>query len=254
MCPATPCGRHCRHSPGKASSSSNRDAGHAWQSSRSPARRAVRGARGTRGTRRQPRRDVLGTDVEVAAMRVVVDDGREAAERGNLAALPALNTRFHTLLADHRPQRDAGRDDRAPAPPHRVDLLAAHRTARAALVERAQPDRRCHRQRRRQRRGTCPRAPTSRWRGRRTSISAKPRADCQKPLTAPPSTRTTAPVMNDARALQRNVTTSASSSAWPNRARGMPATCSSRTSSTDLPSWLAAASRSGSGRACRTDP
>jgi DNA-binding GntR family transcriptional regulator len=29
----------------------------------------------------------------------VVDDGREAAERGNLAALPALNTRFHTLLA-----------------------------------------------------------------------------------------------------------------------------------------------------------
>lgn len=39
------------------------------------------------------------TDVEVAAMRAVVDDGREAAERGNLAALPALNTRFHTLLA-----------------------------------------------------------------------------------------------------------------------------------------------------------
>ena len=39
------------------------------------------------------------TDVEVAAMRAVVDDGREAAERGNLAALPALNTRFHPLLA-----------------------------------------------------------------------------------------------------------------------------------------------------------
>ncbi len=39
------------------------------------------------------------TDVEVAAMRAVVDDGRDAAERGNLAALPALNTRFHTLLA-----------------------------------------------------------------------------------------------------------------------------------------------------------
>jgi DNA-binding GntR family transcriptional regulator len=39
------------------------------------------------------------TEVEVAAMRTVVDEGRDTAERGNLAALPALNTRFHTLLA-----------------------------------------------------------------------------------------------------------------------------------------------------------
>jgi DNA-binding GntR family transcriptional regulator len=39
------------------------------------------------------------TDAEVAAMRAVVDEGRHAAERGNLTALPALNTRFHTLLA-----------------------------------------------------------------------------------------------------------------------------------------------------------
>lgn len=39
------------------------------------------------------------TDAEVAAMRAVVDEGCDAAERGNLTALPALNTRFHTLLA-----------------------------------------------------------------------------------------------------------------------------------------------------------
>ena len=39
------------------------------------------------------------TDAEVAAMRVVVEEGRDTAARGNLAALPALNTRFHTLLA-----------------------------------------------------------------------------------------------------------------------------------------------------------
>jgi DNA-binding GntR family transcriptional regulator len=39
------------------------------------------------------------TDGEVAAMRAVVAEGRDTAERGNLAALPGLNTRFHTLLA-----------------------------------------------------------------------------------------------------------------------------------------------------------
>ena len=39
------------------------------------------------------------TDADVAAMRAVVEEGCEAAERGNLTALPALNTRFHTLLA-----------------------------------------------------------------------------------------------------------------------------------------------------------
>ena len=39
------------------------------------------------------------TTAEVAAMRAVVEEGFEAAERGNLATLPALNTRFHTLLA-----------------------------------------------------------------------------------------------------------------------------------------------------------
>jgi DNA-binding GntR family transcriptional regulator len=39
------------------------------------------------------------TDADVAAMRAVVKDGCDAAERGNLIALPALNTRFHTLLA-----------------------------------------------------------------------------------------------------------------------------------------------------------
>lgn len=40
------------------------------------------------------------TDAEVAAMRAVVAEGRETAARGGLAALPSLNTRFHTLLAD----------------------------------------------------------------------------------------------------------------------------------------------------------
>ena len=39
------------------------------------------------------------TDADVAAMRAVVEEGCEAAERGTLTALPALNTRFHTLLA-----------------------------------------------------------------------------------------------------------------------------------------------------------
>jgi DNA-binding GntR family transcriptional regulator len=39
------------------------------------------------------------TEAEVAAMRAVVEQGCDAAEAGNLAALPALNTRFHTLLA-----------------------------------------------------------------------------------------------------------------------------------------------------------
>jgi DNA-binding GntR family transcriptional regulator len=39
------------------------------------------------------------TDAEVAAMRAVVEEGCAAAERRNLTALPALNTRFHTLLA-----------------------------------------------------------------------------------------------------------------------------------------------------------
>jgi DNA-binding GntR family transcriptional regulator len=39
------------------------------------------------------------TDAEVAAMRAVVEEGRDTARRGDLAALPALNTRFHTLLA-----------------------------------------------------------------------------------------------------------------------------------------------------------
>jgi DNA-binding GntR family transcriptional regulator len=39
------------------------------------------------------------TDAEVAAMRAAVEQGCEAAERGNLTELPALNTRFHTLLA-----------------------------------------------------------------------------------------------------------------------------------------------------------
>jgi DNA-binding GntR family transcriptional regulator len=39
------------------------------------------------------------TDAEVAAMRAVVDEGCDAAVRGNLTALPSLNTRFHTLLA-----------------------------------------------------------------------------------------------------------------------------------------------------------
>jgi DNA-binding GntR family transcriptional regulator len=39
------------------------------------------------------------TDVEVAAMRAVVEEGRTTAAHGNLTALPALNTRFHTLLA-----------------------------------------------------------------------------------------------------------------------------------------------------------
>jgi DNA-binding GntR family transcriptional regulator len=39
------------------------------------------------------------SDAEIAAMRAVVEDGRETAERGDLAVLPALNTRFHTLLA-----------------------------------------------------------------------------------------------------------------------------------------------------------
>jgi DNA-binding GntR family transcriptional regulator len=39
------------------------------------------------------------TEAEVAAMRAVVEEGCDAAEAGNLADLPALNTRFHTLLA-----------------------------------------------------------------------------------------------------------------------------------------------------------
>ena len=39
------------------------------------------------------------TDADVAAMRAVVEQGRETAGSGDLAALPALNTRFHTLLA-----------------------------------------------------------------------------------------------------------------------------------------------------------
>jgi DNA-binding GntR family transcriptional regulator len=39
------------------------------------------------------------TDAEVAAMRAVVEEGCDAAERRNLTALPALNTRFHTQLA-----------------------------------------------------------------------------------------------------------------------------------------------------------
>jgi DNA-binding GntR family transcriptional regulator len=39
------------------------------------------------------------TDAEVAAMRVVVEQGRLAAGTGNLTELPALNTRFHSLLA-----------------------------------------------------------------------------------------------------------------------------------------------------------
>ncbi len=42
---------------------------------------------------------VRRTDAEVAAMRAVVDEGRDTAARGVLSALPALNTRFHTLLA-----------------------------------------------------------------------------------------------------------------------------------------------------------
>jgi len=40
------------------------------------------------------------TDAEVAAMRAVVEEGRDTAARGNLTALPELNTRFHSLLAN----------------------------------------------------------------------------------------------------------------------------------------------------------
>ena len=39
------------------------------------------------------------TDAEVAAMRAVVEQGRQTAGSGDLAVLPALNTQFHTLLA-----------------------------------------------------------------------------------------------------------------------------------------------------------
>ena len=39
------------------------------------------------------------SEAELAAMRAVVEEGRATAARGNLTALPALNTRFHTLLA-----------------------------------------------------------------------------------------------------------------------------------------------------------
>jgi DNA-binding GntR family transcriptional regulator len=39
------------------------------------------------------------TDADLAAMRAVVEEGLDTAGRGNLTALPGLNTRFHTLLA-----------------------------------------------------------------------------------------------------------------------------------------------------------
>src|SRR5688572_3404540 len=39
------------------------------------------------------------TDAELAAMWAIVAEGRASAADSDLAALPALNTRFHTLLA-----------------------------------------------------------------------------------------------------------------------------------------------------------
>ena len=164
----------CRRSPARASSSSSRDAALAWRSSRRPRRRAVRGARGARGARRQPCRDAPPTP-RWRRCAPFVEEGCEAAERGNLTALLALNTRSTRCSPRGGAQRDAGRDDRAPAPPHRVDLLAAHRPARLALVEEhsqivdaiasgdADTAERAARGR------------TSRWRGRRTSISANRR-------------------------------------------------------------------------------
>ncbi len=147
------------------------------------------------------------TDAEMAELRALVAEGLAAAGADDLAVLPALNTRFHTALADGRRQLDAGRDDRAPAPPDRVDLLATDRHARAAVVGGASSDRRCDRRPATPAPPSASPAPTSRWRA--TPISScdrrAPDRRRQNPRTAPPSTRMTLPVTKLARALHRNV-------------------------------------------------
>ena len=86
------------------------------------------------------------TDVEVTAMRAVVDEGCDAAA-GSLTALPALNTRFHTLLATTA--RNAMLAEAIEHLRHLIEWIYSQRIAhvRPRLVAGAQPDRRCHRQR-----------------------------------------------------------------------------------------------------------
>ena len=80
------------------------------------------------------------------------------------------------------------------------------------------------------------------------------RARAQNPRTAPPSTRTTDPVTNDALAEQRKATTSASSSGVPIRPSGISRRWSSRTSSGLRSPRRCGPARSVAGLRCRTAP
>jgi DNA-binding GntR family transcriptional regulator len=70
------------------------------------------------------------TDVELAAMRAVVDEGFLTTERGDLPALPALNTRFHTLLA--KSARNAMLAETIERLRHLIEWIYSQRIARRA--------------------------------------------------------------------------------------------------------------------------
>ena len=89
------------------------------------------------------------TAADVASLRALLDQGREATQRQDLARVAELNSTLHLrILADQRKPL-AVVDRQVALPPCPVGLPARGGRTRAALVGRAHPTRRRHRVRRR---------------------------------------------------------------------------------------------------------